>query len=166
MSEGKLEPSWWGVVKTLASFVVSGHSEEELSGVEVKTKLLDSGYGEDEISQAYLWLDKVNLSGCLSESLSMLHPHGEGFRVENPIETIFLPEKLRQIIQVLRLRGLLSDDLLEKLLEGIRTLDTREWDDTDIKEFVLELLLVVMPNHSREQYLRILEGKEAAHLYH
>lgn len=154
----KQDSSWWDVVKALAGFVVSGHSEDELLGVDVKAKLLDFGFQEAEITKAYEWLDKVTLSGSLSESLSMLQPQGTGTRIANPIESIFLSEKLWNTLQVCRMKGLISDELMERFLEGVRTVDARDWDDEDVSGLMVELIGMVIPGLSEQQYLALVEG--------
>lgn len=160
MPQGKADPSWWGVVKSLADFVVLGHSEEDLIGVEVKEKLIDSGHHEDDISEAYKWLDKVMLSGSLSESLSMLKPTSHNCRIENPIETLQIPDSLWKGIQVCRIRGFLSDDLIERLLDEISMIDTRNWDDDETRILLIELLGVVIPGFDEDRYLKILDGSD------
>ena len=158
------EEPWWSVVKTLADYVVSGHSEEDIGGHDVRTKLLDSGYQESQIAKAYEWIEKVTLSGSLSESLSMLGSGYRGPRISNPIESAMLSGRLWRGIQACRSRGLLSDDLIERLLDGMRLIDTRDWDDEDVDALLVDMLQAVLRSYSEEECVEILNGAQL-HLY-
>tara|TARA_B100001094_G_C18104679_1_gene757712 strand:+ start:365 stop:847 length:483 start_codon:yes stop_codon:yes gene_type:complete len=154
-----MEPVWWKVVKQLAGFIHSGRQEDELATVEVRDELLARGFAEQDVYEAYAWLDRANRSGVLTESLSMLQPQTSGSRVDNPIEKLFFSDELWEKIQSLRFRGLLSSDLVERLLEGMRTMDTRDWDEEDITNLMHELLSVSLPFIDQQHHLDIIEGQ-------
>ena len=89
----------------------------------------------------------------------MLSTQSESLRVANPIETAFLSDELWQGLQVCRIRGLLNDDLMERLLDGMRSIDSRDWDEEDANALLIELLGMVLPGLPDEKYMEILRGK-------
>lgn len=158
MSMDGMTSAWWDVVKTLSGFIVAGHEEEDLACAEIREKLEELGFEEEDIEMAYEWIDRASLSGTLSESLAMLQPQIQGPRLANPLERAYLSEKLWTSLEKCRHKGLMSDDLIERLLEGVRVIDTRDWDDEEVTALLYELLGMVMPGVSDQKFRDILEN--------
>lgn len=159
MPQVDAEPVWWLVVKQLANYIHSGRQEDELATIEVRDELIACGFPEQEVYRAYAWLDQANRSGVLTESLAMLQPQVNGSRVINPIEKAYFSDELWRRIQVCRVRGLLSSDIVERLLEGMRTMDTRDWDEEDISSLINELLSMSLPGVDQADFMDIIEGR-------
>lgn len=106
----------------------------------IRAELAQQGFSSDGIGKALDWIDKAALSGNAADALSMLQPPRTGYRVEHPLERACLHPLLRQAFEVCRARGILSDDLVERLMEGVRALDTRDWDDPEIEAFFDDVL--------------------------
>lgn len=155
----QVQDNWWEVVKTMASLVVSGYEEKELTEDYVKNDLINLGYCEDNVDTAVQWVRKAVLSGNLSESLAMLQPQNSGVRIADPLETIcFCPEVWAKIEQC-RYHGILSNDLIEKLIEGVRALDTRDWEKEDIYSLLADIVVSLLPTMYKEEFIALLEGR-------
>lgn len=152
-------PEWWQVVREMAGFIISGYDESELTEGYVKKDLVSQGYKEKEILKAYEWLEKTALSGTLAESLAMLRPHHDNPRIPNPIEAVYISEKLWNRIQLCRYKGLINAETVEKVVEGIRVIDPRDWEDEDVVSLLAELLSSALPGTSEKEFVEILEGK-------
>lgn len=152
--------NWWEVVKTMANFVITGYEEKELTEDYVKNDLLSLGYVEEDVDTAVDWVKKAELSGHLSESLAMLQPQVNGVRIADPLEKICFSEGIWAKIESCRQRGILSNDLVEKLIEGVRALDTRDWEDDEISHLLAEIVVTLLPNMYKDEFIELLEGRK------
>ncbi len=159
MSRQESGPSWWVVVKTLADLVIASGSQHLLGDGAVRLMLLSQGFAEQDISKAFEWLDQITYSGMLPECLAMIQPSSAHLRVSSPIEEAYISNRLWQNIQTCRLRGLFSDDLIEKMLEGVKAFDTRDWNDEEVMELLLEIMGLLMPGTTDRVCRDILEGR-------
>lgn len=158
MTEGRnLSPVWWDIVKLLAE-LIAGSDEDILGDDEVYQYLLSCDYREKDINRAYQWFHQVSRSGTLSESIAMLVPSSDHTRITNPIEMAYMSPDLWHQIDKARQRGFLSDDFAERLLEGVRTIDTRDWDEVDISHLLGEVMAMSFPSYTVNQCLEILSG--------
>lgn len=148
--------NWWGVIKAMASLVSSGYEESELTESHVRHELAGHGYSQKEIDRACEWIDKALQSGTLNECLSMLDEHVEATRLNNPIETICLSEKVWSRLDQCYQKGLLSRGLIERVLEGVRFVDTRDWEDDEVASLMAEMLSSFNPSISESEYLEML----------
>jgi hypothetical protein len=136
-TEGSQE--WWLAVRSIASLVTRdgvGPDEDHI----IRQELAEQGFSPAGIGLALDWVDRAALSGHLIDALGMLQPEGDCVRVEHPLERVSLNPTLWQAIDICRRRGFLTADVAERLVEGARTLDTRDWDDGEIESFLEEVL--------------------------
>ena len=139
-SEGAQE--WWAAVRSIASLVTRDGVGPDDDHV-LRQELAQQGFSAAGIVQAMDWVDRAALSGHLIDALGMIQPQPDSIRIEHPLERVSLNPMLWQAIDACRRRGFFSADLAERLLEGARSLDTRDWDDPEIEAFLEEVL-----NHS------------------
>ena len=124
--------TWWPVVCAMAELVVYGYDELELTERHVREELREAGFDEQDIDLACAWIERAVNSGTVVESLAMLQPRGEGPRIANPMERICFSQKIWSKIELCRHKGLLTPDIIERMLEGARVIDTRDWDDEEV----------------------------------
>ena len=123
------------VVVAIADLICCHGFTPEEDGV-LREHLLLRGFELDEIRAAENWCDRVAHTGRLIETLSLFAPIAQGPRINSPLERIFVSDRLWKTIEDCRSRGIFSLDMAERLLEGIRAMDTRDWDDSEVKEFI------------------------------
>ena len=133
-------PQWWAVVRSMADLVASGYDELELTEHYVRDELVDKGFKETEISQAVVWVEKAVNSGTVNESLAMLQRQSSGTRIVNPLEQVCFSSSIWSRLEICRQKGLISDEAVERILEGARVIDTRDWDDDDVSNLLAEML--------------------------
>ena len=93
LNESFVKPLWWDVVEAMAELVLLGQDESELTQRQrLDTSSLD--FSDDEIQNACNFIEKAQISGTLSETLSMLGPQIEGVRVPHPKEDLFFNQSL------------------------------------------------------------------------
>lgn len=149
---------WWDAVREMASFVASGCSEMELTETPVRHRLLAKGYIEEEVTRAVEWVEKTTVSGTLMASLSMLQSHSVNPRIGNIVEKSYFSEKIWQALEAARAKAFISHDLYEKLIESIRGIDTRGWDDRDVLLILSQMYAGSVPNARPEDFLHIVSG--------
>lgn len=123
------------VVESMADLICCHGLTVEEDGV-IRQMLLERGFELSRVRAAEDWCDQVATSGNLIETLSLFVPTAQGPRINSPLEKIFISDRLWKTIENCRSRGIFSLDMAERLLEGIRAMDTRDWDDTEVKEFI------------------------------
>ncbi|MBF0440323.1 MAG: DUF494 family protein [Oligoflexales bacterium] len=151
-------PNWWKIVQIVADLMRSDFEEVEFAWDHMKTDFLEKGFDVEDIERASQWIEKVAASGHFLEIMSMLKPQGQGTRIASPLEIACLPKKIWNRIEICRKRGILSNELVEKVLEGMRILDTRDWDEEEVSIVLAELLSTILPGTSEKEFLAILEG--------
>ena len=123
------------VVESIADLVCCHGFDPNEDGV-LRNELVCRGFKLEVIRQAENWCDKVALTGRLIEVLSLFQPSALGRRVHSPLEKIFVSDQVWKTIENCRSRGIFSLDMHERLLEGVRAMDTRDWDDQEVKGFI------------------------------
>jgi hypothetical protein len=104
----------------------------------LRAHLLGRGFDLSLIRAAENWCDVAQASGSLVDVLSTFASSGSGPRVSNPLERVSVSDEVWRTIEECRNRGILSTDMAERLLEGARAMDTRDWDDEDVRAFILD----------------------------
>ena len=150
-------PHWWAVVQSMADLVASGYDELELTEHYVKDELIGKGFRESEITQAVTWVEKAVNSGTVNESLAMLQKQSTGTRVVNPLEKVCFSRSIWSRLEICRQKGLISDEAVERILEGARVIDTRDWEDDEVSNLLAEMLFTFNPNNSETEYLEMLQ---------
>ena len=153
----------WALFKTIAETMGPDFQQNELVDPNIEKILEENGYDQVDIDNALDWIERVALSGSLPEVVSMMHTQRDTPRVADPLELAYLSQTLWKRIEACRLRGILSNALYEKLLEDIRVIDTRDWEDDEVKIFLAELLNSIIPHTMRADFMRILDGSVPEH---
>lgn len=138
---------WWSAVCAAALLIGREGVEHDQEGI-IRRDLVNKGFSPEGIGKAMDFIDKAFLSGSLMESVGMIYQkEGEyaSVRVEHPLEKAHLPESLWLSIDACRRKGFLDPDLAERLLEGVRTMDTRDWDASDVEAFLDDVMAVSVP---------------------
>lgn len=158
--ESVLEEKWWQVVKIMASFLGYGYDETQLEEDYIRVSLIQQGFSEHDINMALDWLAEAALSGNLSEVLSMLNSVDTiTHRVINPLETVSIPDELLNRLNKYKNKGIISLDMHERILEGVRELDTRDWESEDIDYFIKDVISASLPNISEDLLDKIAKGQ-------
>ncbi len=146
------QATWWSVVRAMAEMVIFGYDELELTERYVREELLEAGFSSTDIEAACDWVEKAVNSGTVVESLAMLQSKGEGVRITNPMERICFSNKIWSKIELCRHKGILSSDIIERMLEGARVIDTRDWDDEEVSNLLAEIFIAVLPGTSEGDF--------------
>ena len=150
---------WWLVVQAMAGYITSGLDEYDLNDDFVRCELLRQGFSTDSVDQAFDWVDRASLSGQLNELFTFLQPINPNIRIQNPLETAAVSDRLWQQIERCRHSGLMSQWYAEQVLEGMRTMDTRDWEDKEVDAFVADMLANSLPQRDKKSALQLLNGK-------
>jgi uncharacterized protein Smg (DUF494 family) len=151
---------WWQVIEALSDYVTCGYDYEDLEDELVRLSLLAQGFSQESIESALEWLEMASNSGHVAEVFSMLNPQANGTRVASPLERVCFSEKLWQQFEKMRHRGLIGADLAERILEGMRSIDTRDWDDDEIHSFLMEVVSASLPNKDDRLLRRMMAGRQ------
>jgi uncharacterized protein Smg (DUF494 family) len=165
ISDGSNE-EWWRAVCVMSEFMACCYEEDdEVYEGFVNVSLREQGFSNESIEKAREWISQAALSGNLDGVFSMLQPEVDALRVVSPIEEIHISKKLWRQLNNLRSKALISSDVMERLLEGIRCLDTRDWDDGEIEEFMVNVISTTYQHSSREMILDVIRGESKSVLY-
>ncbi len=130
---------WWQAVRSIAALVHrDGIALNEDSSL--KEMLTEQGFSPGGIVKAFDWIEQASLSGNLMDALSMLTPDSDCVRVQHPTERIGIHPRIWRVIERSRARGLISLEMAERLIDGFRTIDTRDWELNDIETAMHEIL--------------------------
>jgi hypothetical protein len=157
MEASSVSTGWWRAVKMMADLVSTGYDESELTEHYVREELMAAGFASQEVDLACEWVEKAIHSGTLYDSLMMLQQPMQGHRIANPLETVCFSDKIWSRLERCCERGLISRDLIERLLEGARVIDTRGWDDEEVANLLAEMLHAVNPTVSEADFLKMLK---------
>lgn len=151
------ETSWWSVVQSMADLVASGYDELELTEHYVRDELVGKGFDDLQIAMAISWVEKAVNSGTVNECLAMLQRQSDGIRVVNPLERLCFSSSIWSRLEICRQKGLISDEVVERVLEGARALDTRDWEDDEVSNLLAEMMFAFNPNSTESEYLEMLQ---------
>ena len=112
----------------------------------------------DLIRAAEDWCEKAQAAGSLLDVLSVFAPSGGGYRMSSPLERVSVSEDVWRVIENCRNRGIITIDMAERLLEGVRAMDTRDWDDEDVRAFLLDACVAQALPSSHSKIERALHG--------
>jgi len=125
------------VIEAIADLVCcQGYDPDEHSLI--RTELISRNFSLASIRAAEDWCDQAEATSSLIEVLSLFAKPSEGMRIDHPLERLFVSDHIWNIIVDCRNRGIFSLDMAERLLEGVRAMDTRDWDDVQLFEFIEE----------------------------
>lgn len=123
------------VIEAIADLVCcQGFNPEENSVIRIE--LLARGFEIELIREGENWCARAATSSSLVEVLSVFATESKGLRIDSPLERVFVSDRMWKTIENCRKRGIFSLDMTERLLEGLRAMDTRDWDDHEVREFI------------------------------
>lgn len=76
------------------------------------------------------------------DALGMLTVDPDAVRVQHPTERVHIHPHIWSAIELGKSRGLLSLEAAERLIDGLRQVDTRDWDVSDVRSVIREILKV------------------------
>jgi len=156
---------WWNAVEKIAALVVNeglGMENEQV----IQEELNALGFSRESIEQAMEWLGAVILSGQSNATLSMLVPAEDKVRIEHPLEQASVPLTLRRsLLQCIR-KGLMTRDFAEKILEGFRNIEARDWSQREVHVFLFDALSPTLPWLTRHLLEGILCGVSNEEIFH
>ncbi len=162
VSEGFMAETqnWMKVVEAIAGYVALGLDEEEIFEGYLRQSLLQEGHPQTDVDYALDWLERAAHSGNLSEVLCMMQSATVGARIESPLERACFSDAIWQDIIRLRAKGLVGQEVVERLVEGIRNIDARDWDDEEVRALIMDVMSKSLPGRSHSDLERILGGRE------
>jgi hypothetical protein len=123
------------VIEAMADLVCCHGLDPDSEGF-IREMLIQRGFSLELVRAAEAWCDQAAACGQLIEALSLFVPHTTGTRVSSPLERLSVSERMWKSIESCRNKGFFSEDLAERLLEGARAMDTRDWDDEEVCDFI------------------------------
>ena len=123
---------------------------------------------EDEIQKVFSWIEMAQNSDCFFEVYNMLEQPNERSRIPNQLEALSIPSEVFSTLQEYRRSGFLSDEHCERIIEGLRSTDTRDWDDEDIQSFYSEIINGMVSDDCRKMMMYSFEKGtvETKKMYH
>ena len=156
---GKMsKEAWWDVVIVLARKIADGLPIAELSYDSTIEELTSLGFSDKDVSHAFDWLEIAARSGHINDVFSMLTPDTLSIRILSPMERAGIDDRLWRSLSAMKTKGIVGSDEVERLLEGIRTSDSRMWEDEEIDLFLVEVLENSLPQRSAPSDLNFTKG--------
>lgn len=130
---------WWRCVQLLTKMIHTG--EVSIANESAMIDILkNEGLKEHQIDKVFDWIEMAQNSDCFFEVYNMLvKPRGKS-RPLSMLESLSIPKEIFAKIQKFREAGYLSDEHAERIIEGLRTSDTRDWDEVDINNFYNDII--------------------------
>ena len=146
------EPRWWVGVQILTKLIHNGEVQitDESSMIEL---LKDVELSDEEIQKVFNWIEMAQNSDCFFEVYNMLDQPSEFSRIPNQLESLSIPSEVFNKIQEYRRSGFLSDEHCERIIEGLRSSDTRDWDEEDINSFYEDIIHSVVSDDCRRMII-------------
>ena len=117
------------IVSQMSQFVLMDkdllYDEEEFL-----EKLVNQGYSEKEIWEAYHWVQKITLFDRLPDEIT--DTEGASLRVFDPEETYRMTIEARGFLWKLRAAGVIDDHLQEEIIVKLLSLDAEEIQREDV----------------------------------
>jgi uncharacterized protein Smg (DUF494 family) len=132
----------------------------------LRRDLGSSGFPKESIERALDWLAAVMISGQSNASLSMLVPNEHTVRIEHPLEQYSIPTALRQSLVICIRKGLMTREFSEKILEGFRNIEARDWGRREVGFFLFDALSPSLPWLTKSALDAILGGGKSQDLFH
>jgi hypothetical protein len=166
------DSSWWDIVPHLLERLRIFHTMEpeawnDFAKFEkiVIQELTVFGINRDTIDEAMNWVENASNHTGLSDLISIFSDSCATQRVAHPMEDKTLPDSLLPRLNQCRARGILGSDIIERMLENLRGVDTSDWDDQDVESYIAETITFVSPGLSINQAKQML-GPHHHERYH
>jgi hypothetical protein len=157
MADGLVFEDFRPVIESMADLICCHGQSIEDDGL-LRVQLQERGFDLSLIRAAEDWCDKVQAAGSLVDVLSVFAPTGVGHRLSSPLERVSISDEVWQAIESCRNRGIITIDMAERLLEGVRAMDTRDWDDDDVRSFLYDACVANALPSSHSKIERALQG--------
>jgi hypothetical protein len=145
------------VITAMADLVCCHGFSTDDHGI-LRSHLLERGFELALIRAAENWCELAQASGSLVDVLSTFAAFGSGPRVSSPLERVSISDEVWKTIEDCRNRGIISMDMAERLLEGARAMDMRDWDDEDVRSFILDACIANGLPSSQNKMRQALDG--------
>ena len=145
------------VVEAIADLVCCHGQSFEDDGL-LRHQLIDRGFEMELIRAAEDWCEMAESSGSLLDILSVFAPASSNHRIYSPLERLAVSDEIWSAIEECRIRGVISIDMAERMLESVREMDTRDWDDEDVRTFLLEACIAHGLPTNQMKLERALQG--------
>ena len=155
---------WIKVVESIAGFVALGLEEEDIFEGFLRRSLIADGFAVESVDQAIEWLEQTAFMGNLSDVLSMMQTANVGARIESPLERASFSDAVWMDLWRLRSKGLVGQEVMERLVEGIRSIDARDLEDEDVRALITDVMAKSMPGKTHDDLEKILIGRQR-HFY-
>jgi hypothetical protein len=153
---------WWAAVQFLADLVVR-ESIDIWNDNYLSSQLCAAGYSLEDTQKSITWIQESSRSGRIQCTLGFIQEREMSrFRIENPTESAYLSIDLWKRLETFRLKGVISIGMMEKLLASLRTLDTRDWEEDEIEDFIDN----VMTRNAESYSVGIEDHSESRDHYH
>ncbi|MEZ4741532.1 MAG: DUF494 family protein [Bdellovibrionota bacterium] len=133
--------TWWAVVEYLSDLVI----REDLDIWDenyIFTSLKEANFSNGDIDKAINWVHDASMIGRIQDTLGFIQERNiSRTRMENPSESAFLSAELWKRLNGLRMRGVITLGVMEKVLAALRSVDSRDWADDEISDFVDSILM-------------------------
>ncbi|MGE0171157.1 MAG: DUF494 family protein [Oligoflexales bacterium] len=160
--ETRIADPWWRVVEEIARMIESnGFKQSELAESHVKKDLLAAGHTESDVNTAINCVEKAFLSGNFYDCLTMTQQLGSDFRILHPAESPLLPYKIWQGLLVCRKKGVISSEVFERIVEGIRLFDLRGLTTPEVDDVFHDLLSNHLPQHVIDTVFAVVNGNKS-----
>ena len=166
------QAAWWPilpfVLDKLRDFqMLAEGDQDEFAKFEryVINELTQNGFQREQVDAALDWIENATRHTGLSDLISIFSVGYKHKRLMNPVEDITFNAQLFARIQQCRQRGLLSDEIAERLLENLRTVDTSDWDDQDVEVYIAETISYICPSLSLTDARKMI-GPDHHGMYH
>lgn len=153
------QQEWWRAVCSIADLVAADRVDPDEDAL-IRKELAGRGFSNEGIVKAMDWVDRAALSGSLMDTLGMLRHVSSCVRIPHAIERVSLPPKLLRSIDRCRRAGWLGAEVVEQLIETLRTIDTRDWGETEIRDLVGQVIGASGAMIDSADLTKILAGKE------
>jgi uncharacterized protein Smg (DUF494 family) len=155
--DGRVPTPWWSAVEKIAAMMVTEGLDMD-NDQAIRKELCAHGFSHEAIEQALDWVGGVILSGQSNATLSMLVPSEDKVRIEHPLEEASIPLSLRRSLLKCMRKGLMTRDYAEKILEGFRNIEARDWSQREVTVFLFDALSPTLPWLDHGMLESILSG--------
>ncbi len=145
--------NWWKGVEHVVGLLSDGKFER-IEEAAMAEHLRQLGFARSVIDEVFSWIEMVSCSGSFAEILTLTQRPRMAMRVNDPLEELCVPREILHKIENLRRRGFISLDMSERLLEGVRCADARDWDTDEIHAFMKDMTSAAL----EESHQTLLSG--------
>lgn len=151
------------VLMYLFRHYIEGELEYVPDRESLQIELLEAGFANGEINQAFVWLDDLaNYQSTLSDSPK----RSRSVRVYSPEEMAILDTECRGFLQFLEQANVITPPIREIIIERVLALDDAEIDTERLKWVVVMVLFNQPEQENNYDWLESIVFKPDAAHYH